>query len=139
MRLLGLCAVLGLLVVASTGSADAAAKHRPENYQRFLTQVSRGEVKTAVLVPKQKTLRARLKHGGRYLVKYKTADKRQLLASLHAKHVHVAFAKPGKKHTTHRLRRRYIALAVVGLALFALAGWVFIRRRTDMVRREVTT
>jgi len=72
-------------------------------------------------------------------VKYKTADKRQLLASLHAKHVHVAFAKPPKRHTTHRLRRRYIALAVLGLALLALAGWVFIRRRTDMVRREVTT
>src|SRR6478672_29758 len=100
MRLLGLCAVLGLLAVASTGSADAAAKHKPERYQRFLTQVSHGEVKTAVLVPKQKTLRARLRHGGRYLVKYKAADKRQLLASLHARHVHVAFAKPGNKHAT---------------------------------------
>jgi ATP-dependent Zn protease len=127
MRLLGLCAILGVLMLASPGFAEAAAKPKPESYQAFLTQVSHGQVKTAVLVPKRKRLRARLDNGDRYVVKYKAANKRQLLATLHAKKVHVAFAKPKKKHS--RIRRRYIVLAVVGLVLLAVAGWFLASRR----------
>jgi ATP-dependent Zn protease len=128
MRLHGLCAMLGVLMLASPGFAEAAAKAKPESYPAFLTQVASGKVKTAVLVPKRKRLRARLQNGDRYVVKYKAADKRHLLTTLHAKKVHVAFAKPKKKHKS-RIRRRYIALAVVGLGLLAVAGWFLTGRR----------
>jgi LPXTG-motif cell wall-anchored protein len=128
MRWLGVCAILGALVVASPGDAIAAAKPKPESYAAFLAQVSRAEVKSAVLVPKKTTLRARLENGDRYVVRYRTADKRQLLNALHRRNVHVAFAKPHKKHHS-RVRRRYIALAVVGLGVLASGAWVYTRRR----------
>ena len=51
MRLLTLCATLGVLAVAFAGSADAAVKRAPESYPALLTQVSHGEVKAAILVP----------------------------------------------------------------------------------------
>ncbi|PWU25495.1 MAG: hypothetical protein C5B48_01015 [Candidatus Rokuibacteriota bacterium] len=128
MRLLMLCATLGVLTIAAAGSADAAVKRTPESYSAFLTQISHGQVKTAVLVPKKKAVRVRLTHGGRYRVKYTAAEKQHLLAALHARHVHVAFAKP-KKHHASRIRRRYVALAVVGLGLITATGWMFTRRR----------
>jgi ATP-dependent Zn protease len=128
MRLLSLCAILGVLTMASVGSADAAARPKPESYPALLTQVSHGEVRTAVLVPRTKVVRVRLKNGRRYRAKYTPVEKQRLLAALHAKHVHVAFAKP-KKHQTNRIRRRYIALAVVVLGLLMATGWAFTRRR----------
>jgi hypothetical protein len=128
MRLLALCASLGVVTMASAGSADAAAKRTPESYRAFLTQVSHGAVKAAVLVPKKKVVRARLVNGQRFRVKYTPAEKLPLLVALHAKHVHVAFAKP-KKHRSSRIRRRYIALVVVGLGLLTATGLVLSRRR----------
>ena len=130
MRLLALCAIFGVLTIASAGSADAATKRKPEGYQALLNQVSHREVKAAVLVPRKEVVRVRLTNGQRYRVKYTPAEKQHLLAMLHAKHVHVAFAKP-KKHHTSRIRRRYIALAVVGLGLLTVTGWVFSRRRRE--------
>jgi len=128
MRLLVVCATLAVIVLASAGSAAAAPKRQPESYSAFITQVSRGEVKTAVLVPRKEAVRVRLKNGRRYRVKYTAAEKQHLLAVLHARQVHVAFAKP-KKHHTSRIRRRYIALAVVGLGVLTATGWMFSRRR----------
>ena len=130
MRLLTLCATLGVLAVAFAGSADAAVKRAPESYPALLTQVSHGEVKAAILVPKKKVTLVGLKDGRHYRVKYTPAEKQRLLAALHAKQVHVSFAKP-KKHSTPTIRRRYIAAAVLGLGLLTATGFALSRRRRE--------
>jgi LPXTG-motif cell wall-anchored protein len=129
--LLGLfLALLGTLLVASPGAAAAAVKAKRESYQAFLAQVSKGDVKTAVLVPKKTIVRAKLKSGARYTAKYPATDRKRLVSLLHQRKVHVSFAKPKKKkHTSTGIRKRYLALGVVGLAALASAGWMFMRRR----------
>jgi uncharacterized membrane protein YeiB len=133
MRLLMVCATLGMLVMASSGSADAAVKRSPESYPVLLTQVSHREVKAAILVPKRKVVLVGLKDGRHYRVKYTPAEKQRLLAALHAKQVHVSFAKPKAKTPT--IRRRYIAGAVVGLGLLAAIVLLVSRRRRRTVVR----
>jgi hypothetical protein len=133
MRLFMVCATLGLLVMASTGSTDAAVKRTPESYPALLTQVSQREVKAAILVPKRKVVLVGLKDGRHYRVKYTPAEKQRLLAALHAKRVHVSFAKP--KHKTPRIRLRYIAAVVVGLGLLVGTGLLWSRRRRQTVVR----
>jgi LPXTG-motif cell wall-anchored protein len=123
-------ALLGTLVVALPGAAPAAVKAKRESYQAFRAQVSRGEVKTAVLVPKKTVVRAKLENGGRYTAKYPSADRKKLVNLLHQRKVHVSFAKPKKKKKKSTgIRKRYLALGVVGLGALASAGWVFTRRR----------
>ena len=136
--LLLLAALCGLLSTVAPSPADAAARRKPESYSAFLVQVTRGQVTKAVVVPKKRRLRARLKNGDRYVVKYKAADKQQLLSTLHRRNVHVVFAKP-KKHRTPRIRRRYLALAVVGIGALASAWWFLTRRRrTESGHRGAT-
>ena len=129
-RWLGVVAVVsGALMVVFPSTGAAALKTRRESYSAFLSQVSRGEVRTAVLTPRRTSLRARLKRGGRYLVRYPAKDDRKLVKRLHAKHVHVAFGKPRKHHGRH-IRRRYLVLAGGVLALLVvLAAWRFAARR----------
>ena len=135
MRSLAVCATLGLLVLAFAGPADAAVKRSPESYPALLTQVSHGGVKAAILVPKRKVVLVGLKDGRHYRVKYTPAEKQRLLAALHAKQVHVSFAKP-KKHNTPTIRLRYIAAVLVGLGLLTATGFVLSRRRRVSGVRE---
>jgi LPXTG-motif cell wall-anchored protein len=128
--LLGLVlALVGTLLVALPCAAQAAVKAKRESYQAFRAQLSRGELKTAVLVPKKTIVRAKLKNGRRYTAKYPSADRKALVSLLHQRKVHVSFAKPKKKKKSTGIRKRYLALGVVGLGLLASAGWVFTRRR----------
>ena len=130
---MALCAAVGAFAFAAVlpGVGAAASSTKRESYSKFVSQVSRGEVRTAVLTPKKGSLRARLKRGGRVSVKYPIKDDRALVKQLHANHVHVAFASPAKHHS-HGLRRRYIVLIVVGVAaLLVFAAWRVVRRRPD--------
>jgi ATP-dependent Zn protease len=124
-------ALVGILAVAAPGAAGAAAKAKPESYQAFLAQVSKGQVETAVLVPKKTVLRAKLKDGSRFTAKYPAADRKRLVKLLHQRNVKVSFAKPKKKkkHSSTGIRKRYLALGVVGVGALASAGWIFTRRR----------
>jgi ATP-dependent Zn protease len=131
--LLGLLlGLLGALVAVSPGVAGAAPTAKRESYQAFLAQVSKGQVKAVVLVPKKTIARAKLENGARYTAKYPAADRKRLLRLLHQRQVHVSFAKPKKKkHAAGRIRKRYFALGVVGLGALASAGWIFTRRRSS--------
>jgi ATP-dependent Zn protease len=119
----------GALLGAPADSGAKAAKPKRESYSTFLSQLSRGQVKAAVLVPKKRTLRARLRTGARYVVRYPAKDDRLLVKRLHQQHVHVSFKKPHKKHRAH-IRRRYIALGILAVAVgVALVAWYLRRRR----------
>ncbi len=122
-------AAIGAILVAPAATAPAATKAKEESYQQFLAQLSKGEVKSAVLVPKQTTLHAKLKNGARYTAKYPSSDRKRLVAELHQRNVHVSFAKPKKKKKSSRIRLRYIALGVIGVGALVSAGWVLTRRR----------
>ena len=120
----------GALLGAPAGSGAKAAKPKRESYSTFLSQLSGGQLKTAVLVPKKRTLRAKLRTGARYVVRYPAKDDRLLVKRLHQQHVHVSFKKPHKKHRAH-IRRRYIALGILAVLVgIALALWYFGRRRS---------
>jgi ATP-dependent Zn protease len=120
---------LGGFLAASAGYGAATPKPKRESYSAFLVQVSRGQVKTAVLVPKKRTLRAKLRTGLRYVVRYPAKDDQLLVKRLHQKQVHVSFKKPHRKHRAH-IRRRYIALGILAVAVgVALVAWYLRRRR----------
>jgi LPXTG-motif cell wall-anchored protein len=86
-------------------------------------------VKSAVLVPKKTTVRAKLKSGARYAAKYPATDRKRIVSLLHQRKVHVSFAKPKKKQKSTGIRKRYLALGVLGVGALASAGWIFTRRR----------
>lgn len=130
-RLLVLAALLGLLSIVAPSVAGAAPTKKPESYSALLAQVGGGQVTKVVLMPKKMRLRARLSNGQRYVVTYTAAQKRQLLTALHRHNVRVVYAK--KKHRT-RIRRRYIALAVLGVVALASAWWFLGRRRRTVER-----
>jgi hypothetical protein len=116
----------GLLGMAPSQAPAAVPKLRHEGYSTFLSQVSSGKVATAVLVPKEKLLHARLKRGTRYSVRYPAGADRRLVRLLHAKRVHVAFTQPSKRHHHHgHIRRRVIAVGAISvLALVVLASYL---------------
>jgi hypothetical protein len=120
--------LIGSCLALCQPARGAATTATPESYPALLSQIDRGQVRTALLTPKKRIVHARLEQGARYVVKYPPKTEHVLLKRLHARNVNVAF-RGVKKHHSSRIRRRYIALGVLGLAALAALGWWFARRR----------
>jgi hypothetical protein len=131
--LLALC----LALVIPAGAIGATTRFTDETRQAFEQQLNKGELQSAVINKKLRSLRITLKSGSLFLYHYERKGEPALVQTLTAKHVPVTVLKKAEAAKelpakSKKLRLRYIALIIVAVVI-VIVGIVLVvnrRRRT---------
>jgi hypothetical protein len=139
--LLLMCLAPVLLAQAASAAespAPGTARYQPETEQAFQQQLAGGQIRTATINKRRRSVRLIMKDGRRLLVKYPAKQEPRVYRQLKANGVHVfvlgksqALKEVPKKAVHHKLR--YIVGGVL-LAVIVVVGTVLLvkRRRTPV-------
>jgi len=131
----GLALLVCLAVAVPIAAAQGAVSYQHESEAEYTQQLAKGEIASATINKRLRTIRIRLKDGRHVLAKYPRHQEPRVLAELKAKGVKVsvlgkaqALAEEKKLPKKHKLR--YIVGGVL-IAIVVVAGGVALYRRTS--------
>jgi hypothetical protein len=130
----GLAVLVCLAVAVSAAAAQGAVSYQKESEAEFTQQLAGGQIASATINKRLRTVRITLKDGRHVLARYPRHQEPRVLSELKAKGVRVAVlgkaqavAEEKKAPKKHKLR--YIAGGVL-VAIVVVVGGVLLYRRT---------
>lgn len=130
----GLVLLVCLAVAAPMAAAQGAVSYQHEGEAEYTQQLAGGQIASAIINKRLRTIRITLKDGRHVLAKYPPKQEPRVLSELKAKGVHVtvlgkaqAVAEEKKVPKKHKLR--YIVGGVL-IAIVVVVGGVLLYNRT---------
>jgi hypothetical protein len=130
----GLALLVCLALAAPLAAAQGAVSYRHESEAEYTQQLAGGQIASAIINKRLRTIRVTLKDGSHVLAKYPPRQEPRVVHELRAKGVHVsvlgkaqAVAEEKKLPKKHKLR--YIVGGVL-IAIVVVVGGVLLYNRT---------
>jgi hypothetical protein len=132
--LLAILCLASLQLAPAAGAVEGTALYQPESEQAFQQQLAAGEIRSAVINKRVRSVRLTMKDGRHLLVKYPPKQEPRVHTELRARGVHVsilaktqALKEVTKKPVKHKLR--YIVGGVVLVVIVVVGGVLLVKRR----------
>jgi hypothetical protein len=136
--LIACIAFAAMLPVAAASAAEGSITYTHESFQAYQKQLAAGEIKSAEINKKVRSVHIALKDGRYVLAKYAAHEEPKVVAALEAKHVPVsvlsktAADKEAKKAVHHKLR--YIVGGILVAVVIVVGAVLLIDRRRKSLR-----
>ena len=131
------CMGLGLALAAAPSlAAEGTVHYQKESRQEYEKQLAGGQIQTARINKKARSIRLRLKDGRHVLVKYGAGQEPTYVAQLQAKGISVTILQPAqatkkaKKPVKHKLR--YIAGGILVVVVIVVGAVLLIDRKRKL-------